>query len=89
MSDDIVARLRGQACPECGLPSTHNQFDEAADEIERLRTIIQDIANAVTDEGRKPGYHKQQVNYVRTMWFPLYEAISKAVKEMDNGTSKP
>lgn len=36
-TDDIVTRLRGQACPECGLPSTHNQFDEAADEIERLR----------------------------------------------------
>ena len=62
---------------------------EKLDEIEHLRGIIQDIANAVTDEGIKPGYHKQQVNYVRTMWFPLYEAISKAVKEMDNGTSKP
>ena len=37
-TDDIVTRLRGQACPECGLPSTHNQFDEAADEIERLRS---------------------------------------------------
>jgi hypothetical protein len=37
VADDIVNRLRGQACPECGLPSTHNQFDEAADEIERLR----------------------------------------------------
>ena len=37
MIDDIVTRLRGQACPECGLPSTHNQFDEAADEIEKLR----------------------------------------------------
>lgn len=35
--DDIVTRLRKQACPECGLPSTHNQFDEAANEIERLR----------------------------------------------------
>jgi hypothetical protein len=40
MSDDIVARLRGQACPECGLPSTHNQFDEAADEIERLGELL-------------------------------------------------
>lgn len=40
MSDDIVTRLRGQACPECGLPSTHNQFDEAADEIERLRMEV-------------------------------------------------
>lgn len=37
MSDDIVTRLRGLACPECGLPSTYNQFDEAADEIEHLR----------------------------------------------------
>ena len=40
MTDDIVTRLRGQACPECGLPSTHNQFDEAADEIERLRSLV-------------------------------------------------
>lgn len=57
---------------------------EKLDEIERLRAIIQDIANAVTDEGRKPGYHKQQVNYVRTMWNPLWQAISKAVKEANN-----
>ena len=42
MTDDIVTRLRGQACPECGLPSTHNQFDEAADEIERLRRQSQE-----------------------------------------------
>jgi DNA repair exonuclease SbcCD ATPase subunit len=39
-TDDIVTRLRGQACPECGLPSTHNQFEEAADEIERLREEV-------------------------------------------------
>jgi len=52
-----------------------------APEIDRLRAIIKDIANAVTDEGSKPGYHKQQVNYLRTMWFPLWQAISKAVKE--------
>lgn len=93
MADDIVTRLRGQVC-ECGYSASFDELHkclpcDAADEIERLREIIQDIANAVTDEGRKPGYHKQQVNYVRTMWFPLYEAISKAVKEMDNGTSKP
>jgi threonine synthase len=41
MTDDIVTRLRGVACPECGLPSTHNLFYEAADEIERLRTMTQ------------------------------------------------
>jgi predicted RNase H-like nuclease (RuvC/YqgF family) len=58
------------------------------DENETLRTIIQDIANAITDEGIKPGYHKQQVNYVRTMWNPLWQAIGKAVKEMEIGTSK-
>lgn len=81
MTDDIVTRLR----------NWHTEHDsafprpidlEAADEIERLRAIIQDIANAVTDEGIKPGYHKQQVNYVRTMWNPLWQAISKAVKEV-------
>jgi plasmid stabilization system protein ParE len=82
MTDDIVTRLREHAL-EGIWDFTKCSWDmqEAADEIERLRTIIQDIANAVTDEGRKPGYHKQQVNYVRTMWFPLWEAISKAVKE--------
>ena len=40
MNDDIVTRLRTLACPECGLPSTHNHFDEAADEIERLRANL-------------------------------------------------
>jgi hypothetical protein len=40
VTDDIVTRLREQACPECGLPSTHNQYDEAASEIERLRTEL-------------------------------------------------
>jgi hypothetical protein len=84
MSDDIVTRLRGYDFMRDGdIPDVI--MNEAADEIERLRVIIQDIANAVTDEGRKPGYHKQQVNYVRTMWFPLWEAISKAVKETTNG----
>ena len=87
MTDDIVTRLRdeycdgGYAAPNCG----DCVQCEAADEIERLRAIIQEIAKAVTDEGRKPGYHKQQVNYVRTMWFPLWKAISKAVKETNHG----
>jgi hypothetical protein len=84
MADDIVTRLRELANMGGILVTVETMF-QAADEIERLRIIIQDIANAVTDEGRKPGYHKQQVNYVRTMWFPLWEAISKAVKETTNG----
>jgi hypothetical protein len=81
MSDDIVTRLRDEKwvwVSELALR------EDAADEIERLRAIIQEIANAVTDEGRKPGYHQQQVNYVRTMWFPLWKAIGKAVKETKN-----
>ena len=40
MNNDLVKRLRGLACPECGLPSTHNYFNEAADEIERLQLIV-------------------------------------------------
>ena len=78
MIDDIVTRLRKHYCQNiycCEVP------DEAADEIERLREIIKDISDAVTDEGRKPAYHRQQANYVRTMWNPLWQAIGKAVKE--------
>lgn len=41
--DDIVTRLRELACPECGLPSTHNQFNEAADEIERLQQQVRQL----------------------------------------------
>jgi hypothetical protein len=86
MEDDIVTQLREIKWHDA--ETWVDKMAQAADEIERLRAIIQDIANAVTDEGIKPGYHKQQVNYVRTMWNPLWQAIGKAVKEMDNGTSK-
>ena len=92
MTDDIVTRLRELNTQKLATAPAFETLDdiaEAADEIERLRAIIQDIANAITDEGIKPGYHKQQVNYVRTMWNPLWQDISKAVKEMENGTSKP
>ena len=61
-----------------------DEIEYLEEENKRLRTIIQDIANAVTDEGIKPGYHKQQVNYVRTMWNPLWQAIGKAVKEVQD-----
>ena len=47
MNDDIVTRLRTLACPECGLPSTHNHFDEAADEIERLRKLVGSLARSM------------------------------------------
>ena len=49
MSDDIVTRLRTLACPECGLPSTHNHFDEAADEIERLRNALTHLGEYVSE----------------------------------------
>jgi hypothetical protein len=48
VTDDIVTRLRGLACPECGLPSTHNHFDEAADEIEHLRTQVRALESEVS-----------------------------------------
>ena len=50
--DDIVTRLRGTACPECGLPSTYNFFDEAADEIQRLRNELESV-KAELEELRK------------------------------------
>lgn len=61
MIDDIVTRLRGLACPECGLPSTHNLFDEAADEIERLRIIIENMAE------RNQKQNSEQLRIVRAL----------------------
>ena len=77
MTDDIVTRLRGQACPECGLPSTHNQFDEAADEIERLRKErdrwIQCAEMLVEHEGEE-GLDKAMVFYYESQQLS-HEAI--------------
>ena len=64
MADDIVTRLRGLACPECGLPSTHNHFDEAADEIERLRTELKQW-QALCDTY----YHKLALEPDNTLYF--------------------
>ena len=69
MADDIVTRLRGQACPECGLPSTHNQFDEAADEIERLRKLVgQSFMRVIFDE-----VYKGDLETVNAEWDKLKE----------------
>ena len=43
MSDDIVTRLRGKYAGQLPI------CNEAADEIERLRAIIQDIGKAVKE----------------------------------------
>lgn len=67
MTDDIVTRLRGQACPECGLPSTHNLFDEAADEIEQLR--------------QKEFMWKMSCVRIATKFMPLSLLLSKEEKE--------
>jgi hypothetical protein len=73
VADDIVTRLRGLACPECGLPSTHNQFDEAADEIENLREAIEGIANVA------------RVHYPSgILWGAINHALSVADKHYKN-----
>ena len=76
--DDIVTRLRGQACPECGLPSTHNQFDEAADEIEKLRKEL---------EIYKDLYAREAVE--RTMAEQVKESAHWVADMMNKGNINP
>jgi predicted translin family RNA/ssDNA-binding protein len=78
MTDDIVTRLRGQACPECGLPSTHNQFDEAADEIEKLRKEL---------EIYKDLYAREAVE--RTMAEQVKESAHWVADMMNKGNINP
>jgi predicted translin family RNA/ssDNA-binding protein len=78
MTDDIVTRLRGQACPECGLPSTHNQFDEAADEIEKLRKEL---------EIYKDLYAREAVE--RTMVEQVKESAHWVADMMNKGNINP
>jgi hypothetical protein len=78
VTDDIVTRLRGLACPECGLPSTHNQFDEAADEIERLRAEL---------EIYKDLYAREAVE--RTMVEQVKESAHWVADMMNKGNINP
>lgn len=73
MTHDIVTRLRGQACPECGLPSTHNQFDEAADEIDRLRTIIRDYY--LTEKEYESCREQNDIVYLEDEWKAAWKAL--------------
>lgn len=71
MTDDIVTRLRGQGCPECGLPSTHNQFDEAADEIELLRASVDGLTKLVKSyDADRTRLRKLMSDYV-SLWLQV------------------
>lgn len=74
MTDDIVNRLRAKYSGQLPICT------EAADEIERLRSVISDIQKAVTDEGRSPAHHQKVIRKHRKEWPVLWKAIDKATK---------
>ena len=81
MDNDIVTRLRGLACPECGLPSTHNHFDEAADEIERLQTLLDETLKRENKDNERQLDTVREVEANRDMW---RNALLHGVANLDN-----
>lgn len=76
MSDDIVTRLKWLGCMYDGSCITC----EAANEIENLRGLLNNIISAVTDEGKVNTYHRAIVRKHRSEWPYLWKQIDKAVK---------
>jgi hypothetical protein len=84
VNSDLVARLKDYA--SFTLPNhtdekpTEKVLLEAADEIERLRSLLAGIQGAITDEGQSPAYHQQVMSRHKKEWPVLWRAIDKAMK---------
>ena len=90
MTDDIVTRLRNAAphakaadpvSADPYLWSLTGLVNGAADEIERLKKIIHDISDAVTNEGANPKHHRSVVAMLQREWPFLWRRIEIAIKE--------
>lgn len=91
MSDDIYSdilwrlriplpyELRGLTVQDIA-----NERKDAADEIELLRSRLNEIVWAVINEGKVPTYHRAIVKKHRKEWPYLWKQIDKAVKVMRN-----
>jgi hypothetical protein len=65
-----------------GIPSYWQELQNAYAEIERLQTwesIVRDIAQAVTDEGKVPELHRKIMRSHRSEWPFLWDRIDKAI----------
>ena len=83
-NDDIVTRLHSSyfQMKHAGDVRTKNILDEAADEIERLRNLIKGVAEAVTNEGIMPSYHRKVMRKHRRQWPVLWSRIDDVLKEV-------
>jgi hypothetical protein len=80
MTDDIVNRLTYEGCYE---PACNIIRGEAADEIERLRSALQKIEQAIVEEGKMPSYHRAVMKRHRQEWGTLHNAIDEALKVLN------
>ena len=83
MTNDIVTRLRATACPECGLPSTHNLFDEAADEIERLRELANEEDKNIALQARAIRRRDDEIERLRQECFKWEQNAKKFANRLD------
>ena len=67
-----------------GIPSYWDELQEVISERDRLLEIVKTVAQAVTNEGVNPEYHRKQLEHVRVNWGTLYRAIQLAVEESNN-----
>lgn len=90
MSDDLVTRLRKSTGFKMCEPDEKGMsiivdtdlMRQAADEIERLRVIIRNISDAVTNEGINPQYHRKVVAKTKTDWPFFWSKIKVVLKEV-------
>lgn len=51
-------------------------------EVERLRSVIGRIEQAIVDEGKMPPYHRAVMKRHRMEWGTLHNAIDKAIEAL-------
>ena len=86
MTDDIVTRLRGSADCVCLFHVEHGLtrkclYCEAADEIERLRTLLDDVLERENKDNVKQLEIVRKVEADRNMW---RDALLHGVANLDN-----
>lgn len=79
-TDDIVTRLRNDCF--CGFLNTPCSTCQAADEIERLRSAINKIEQAIVNEGKVPVHHRKIMKRHIKEWPTLHVAIGEAIGEI-------
>jgi hypothetical protein len=85
MNDDILTRLREHITDTSDTWDITRlvwDLDDAADEIERLRSAINKIEQAIVNEGKVPAHHRKIMKRHIKEWPTLHIAIGEAIGEI-------